>query len=462
MAIRRILIANRGEIAARIIRTCRALDIESVLAVSSADRDSEPARQADRVVCIGPARAADSYLNAPAIVHAAVATGADAIHPGYGFLSERAVLPQLCAAAGLVFIGPTSDQLAAIGDKLRARAEAEAAGIPVVPGGAANSRAEAEALAGKIAAPLLIKAVGGGGGRGLKLVERLTDLPELLDLAAAEAGAAFGDTRIYLERFIDRARHVEVQILGDGAGEVIQLGERDCSVQRRYQKLIEEAPAPGLSEALRNSLLQAAVRFARRLSFRGAGTVEFIVDAQRERFYFLEMNARIQVEHPVTEAVTGTDLFGEQIAIADGCGLRLQQAEVRIMGCAIECRVNAEDYRNGFKPSPGRVRDVTWPTAPGIRVDSHVVPGSGIPPFYDSLMGKIIASGPDRAGALARLRGAIAVTRISGVKSNLGFHGAALDDPEFKAGAVDTGFVDRLYARRPDLSDLGEAGAAHG
>jgi acetyl-CoA carboxylase, biotin carboxylase subunit len=462
MAIRRILIANRGEIAARIIRTCRVLDIESVLAVSVADRDSEPARQADRVVCIGPARAADSYLNAPAIVHAAVATGADAIHPGYGFLSERAVLPQLCAAAGIVFIGPTAEQLAAIGDKLRARAEAEAAGIPVVPGGAANSRAEAEVMAGKIAAPLLIKAVGGGGGRGLKLVERLKDLPELLDLAAAEAGAAFGDARIYLERFIDRARHVEVQILGDGAGGVIQLGERDCSVQRRYQKLIEEAPAPGLSEALRNSLLHAAVRFAQRLSFRGAGTVEFIVDAQRESFYFLEMNARIQVEHPVTEAVTGTDLIGEQIAIADGCGLRLQQGEVRIMGCAIECRVNAEDYRNDFKPSPGRVRDVTWPSAPGIRVDSHVVPGSSIPPFYDSLMGKIIASGPDRAGALARLRGAIAMTRISGVQSNLGFHAAALDDPEFQTGGVDTGFVDRLFARRPDLSDLGEAGAAHG
>ncbi len=462
MSIRRILIANRGEIAARIIRTCRALEIESVLAVSLADRESEPARQADRVVCIGPARAADSYLNAPAIAHAAVATGADAIHPGYGFLSERAVLPQLCTAAGIIFIGPTADQLAAIGDKLRARAEAEAAGIPVVPGGAANSRAETEVLAGRIAPPLLIKAVGGGGGRGLKLVERLTDLPELLDLAAAEAGAAFGDARIYLERFIDRARHVEVQILGDGAGRVIQLGERDCSVQRRYQKLIEETPAPGLSEALRNSLLQAAVRFAQRLSFRGAGTVEFIVDAQRDSFYFLEMNARIQVEHPVTEAVTGMDLIAEQIAIADGSGLRLRQAEVRTTGCAIECRVNAEDYRDDFKPSPGRIRDVSWPAGAGIRVDSHVVPGSSIPPFYDSLMGKIIASGPDRAVALARLRGAIAVTRISGVKSNLGFHSAALDDPEFQTGGVDTGFVDRLYARRPDLSDPGEAGAAYG
>src|SRR5271167_4218360 len=278
MAIRRILIANRGEIAARIIRSCRALDIEAVLAVSAADRESEPARQADRVVCIGAARSADSYLNAAAIVHAAVATGADAIHPGYGFLSERAVLPQLCETAGIVFIGPTADQLATVGDKLRARAAAEAANVPVVPGGAANSQTEAEMVARRISAPLLVKAVGGGGGRGLKLVERLEDLPQLLDLAAAEAGAAFGDARVYLEHYVDRGRHVEVQILGDGAGQVVQLGERDCSVQRRFQKLIEEAPAPGLAAGLRDSLQQAALRFAQRLKFRNAGTVEFIVD----------------------------------------------------------------------------------------------------------------------------------------------------------------------------------------
>jgi acetyl-CoA carboxylase biotin carboxylase subunit len=452
MAIRRILIANRGEIAARIIRTCRTLDIEAVLAVSSADRDSEPARQADRVVCIGPAKAADSYLNAAAIVHAAVATGADAIHPGYGFLSERAVLPQMCAGAGVVFIGATAEQMIAVGDKLRARTEAERADVPVVPGGAASSRAQAEELARKISMPLLVKAVGGGGGRGLKRVERIEDLPQLLDLASAEAGAAFGDARIYLEHYIDGGRHVEVQLLGDGAGGIIHLGERDCSVQRRYQKLIEETPAPGLSAALRNSLHQAAVRFAGRLAYRGAGTVEFIVDAQRETFYFLEMNARIQVEHPVTEAVTGVDLIAEQIAIAEGGGLRLRQSEVRIQGCAIECRVNAEDYRNDFKPSPGCVRDVSWPGGDGIRVDTHVVPGSSIPPYYDSLMGKIIASGPDRTGALARLHGAIAMTHISGVKSNLGFHTAALNDPEFQAGGVDTGFVDRLMARRADLA----------
>jgi acetyl-CoA carboxylase biotin carboxylase subunit len=433
-----------------------------VLAVSAADRDSEPARQADRVVCVGPARSADSYLNAAAIVHAAVATGADAIHPGYGFLSERAILPQLCAKAGVIFIGPTADQIAAIGDKLRARAEAEAANVPVVPGGAANSCEEAQILARKIALPLLVKAVGGGGGRGLKRVARIEDLPEMLELAAAEAGAAFGDARLYLEHYIDGGRHVEVQLLGDGEGGVIQLGERDCSVQRRYQKLIEETPAPGLSAALRDSLQQAAVRFAERLDYRGAGTVEFIVDTRREAFYFLEMNARIQVEHPVTEVVTGIDLIAEQIAIADGSGLRLRQSEIRTLGCAIECRVNAEDYRNEFRPSPGRVRDVSWAGGEGIRVDSHVVPGSSIPPFYDSLMGKIIASGPNRATALARQRNAIAVTRINGVKSNLGFHIAALDDTEFQFGGVDTGFVDRLYARRRDLCDQDEAGASYG
>src|SRR5277367_1336846 len=432
MAIRRILIANRGEIAARIIRSCRALNIEVVLAVSSADRDGEPARQADRVVCIGSAKSADSYLNAAAIVHAAVATGADAIHPGYGFLSERAVLPQLCARAGIVFIGPTAGQIVAVGDKLRARAAAETANVPVVPGGAANSPEEAEAVARKISMPLLVK-----------------------------AGAAFGDVRVYLEHYIGCGRHVEVQVLGDGEGRVIQLGERDCSVQRRYQKLIEETPAPCLSAALRESLQQAAVRFAERIGYLSAGTVEFIVDAQREAFYFLEMNARIQVEHPVTEAVTGIDLIAEQIAIADGGGLRLQ-SEVRNLGCAIECRVNAEDYRNDFRPSPGRVRDVSWPSGEGIRVDTHIVAGSSIPPFYDSLIAKIIAKGRDRASALARLRAAIGATHISGVHSNLGFHRAALDDPEFQAGGVDTGFVARLYARRPDLSEQRTAGAAHG
>ena len=458
MAIRRILIANRGEIAARVIRTCRALGIETVLAVSDEDRDSAPARLADRTVCIGPARPSESYLKVEAIVHAALGTRADAIHPGYGFLSERPALARMCEAEGVVFIGPTAAQIEAVGDKLRARSEAEAAEVPVVPGGAVASMEEAVAAARTLGAPLLVKAVGGGGGRGMKRVDRLEDLPAAMELAAAEAGAAFGDARVYLERFIASGRHVEVQVLGDGKGRVIHLGERDCSVQRRYQKLVEETPAPGLSEALRQSLHAAAVRFAERLSYRGAGTVEFLVDRTRDAFYFLEMNARIQVEHPVTEAVTGVDLVAEQIAIADGAGLRLTQSDIRLHGCAIECRVNAEDPANDFRPSPGTVHEAQWPAGEGIRVDTHIAPGSRVPPFYDSLMGKIIAHGSDRMSALARLRQAIASTRLGGVATNLSFHASVLDHPEFQAGGVDTAFAARVLEGWPVTTERAHHG----
>ena len=449
MALRRILIANRGEIAVRIIRTCRNLNIETVLAASTADLDSVPARLADRTICIGPARPGDSYLKVDTIVHAALATQSDAIHPGYGFLSERAALASLCAAQGVVFIGPTVAQIEAVGDKLRARAEAEAALVPVVPGCAVSTIDEAMRAAHDIGIPLLVKAVGGGGGRGLKRVDRFEDLPSIMELAAAEAGAAFGDARVYLERFIASGRHVEVQILGDGNGRVIHLGERDCSVQRRYQKLVEETPAIGLSKALRDALHSAAVRFAERLSYRGAGTVEFLVDQVRETFYFLEMNARIQVEHPVTEAVTGVDLIAEQIAIAAGDGLRWAQADIQVRGCAIECRVNAEDPANDFRPSPGRVREVAWPCAEGIRVDTYIESGSCVPPFYDSLLAKIIAHAPDRAFALTRMQQAIASTRLAGIHTNLPFHRIALADPEFQVGGFDTGFVTRLLERSP-------------
>jgi acetyl-CoA carboxylase, biotin carboxylase subunit len=446
--IRRILIANRGEIAARIIRTCRQLGIETVLAASEADRDSMPARWADRTVCIGPARAAESYLSAEVILHAALRVQAQAIHPGYGFLSERPALARLCEQHGVIFIGPTAAQLEAVGDKLRARAAAQAAQVPVVPGGAVGSLTEAASLAHQIGAPLLVKAVGGGGGRGMKRIDRLEDLPDALALASAEAGAAFGDARVYLEHFVTRGRHVEVQVLGDGAGRVIHLGERDCSVQRRYQKLIEETPAPGLTEDFRNRIQQAGVRFAEALQYRGAGTVEFLVDAERDACFFLEMNARIQVEHPVTEAVTGVDLIAEQIAIAAGAGLRLTQDVVRPSGWALECRVNAEDPARDFQPSPGRVSEVVWPSGSGIRVDTHIDNGSAIPPFYDSLMAKIIAHGPDRASALERLRAAIASTRVRGVATNLLFHAEVLDDDDFKRGGVDTGFVARLLEQR--------------
>lgn len=448
MAIRRILIANRGEIAVRVIRSCRALGIETVLAASEADLDTLPSRLADRTLCIGPARPSESYLKVETIVQAALGVQADAIHPGYGFLSERAPLAKLCEQEGVTFIGPTSAQIEAVGDKLRARAEAEAAGVPTAPGGPVETLSEAMALGREIGPPLLIKAVGGGGGRGMKRVDRLEDLSQAMDLAAAEAGAAFGDARVYLERFVASGRHVEVQVLGDGAGGVVHLGERDCSVQRRYQKLIEETPAPALSEEFRTRIHDAAVRFASRLSYRSTGTVEFLVDRERDAFYFLEMNARIQVEHPVTEAVTGVDLVAEQIAVADGRGLRLKQEDLRRQGCAIECRINAEDPACDFHPSPGRVEQAVWPSGEGVRVDTHVFSGARIPPFYDSLMAKIIVHGADRASALERLRQAITETRIAGVATNLPFHAAVLADGEFERGGVDTSFLPRFLERR--------------
>ena len=443
MPIRRVLVANRGEIALRVIRSCRRLGLQTVLAVSEADRDSLPSQLADRVVCIGPGRPGDSYLRIDTIVQAALGTGADAVHPGYGFLSERAPFARRCEEAGLVFIGPTATQIDAVGDKLRARAEAEAAGVPVVPGGAVHSLAEATALAARIGMPLLIKAVGGGGGRGMKRVDHQPDLAVAMDMAAAEAGAAFGDARVYLERYVVHGRHVEVQVLGDGQGQVIHLGERDCSVQRRYQKLIEETPAPRLDARLREALLGAAVRFAARLQYRGAGTVEFLVDVDRGEFYFLEMNARIQVEHPVTEQVTGLDLVAAQIRIAEGGGLPLVQSALRLEGFAIECRINAEDPARDFMPSPGRVSRAEWPQGEGIRVDTHIAAGSRVPPYYDSLLGKIIAHGTSREEARLRLSTALGCTRIEGVSTNLAFQATLLADAEFVRGGVDTGFLAR-------------------
>jgi acetyl-CoA carboxylase, biotin carboxylase subunit len=460
MQIRRILIANRGEIAVRIIRTCRELGIETVLAVSEADRDSLPATLADRAICIGPARSSESYLKAETIVQAALGTKADAIHPGYGFLSERPALARLCEAHAVIFIGPTAAQIESVADKLRARAEAVRAGVPVVPGATVTSVGEAMAAGREIGMPLLVKAASGGGGRGMKRVDRLEELPHAMELAGAEAQAAFGDGRVFLERFIAPARHIEVQVLGDGCGRVNHLRERDCSVQRRYQKLVEESPAGGLSDDCRQRLHEAAVRFAERLSYRGAGTVEFLVEPQAGSFYFLEMNARIQVEHPVTEAVTGYDLIAEQIAIASGAGLRFAQSDVRSEGCAIECRINAEDPDDNFAPCPGIAREAIWPGGDGIRVDTHIVPGSRIPPFYDSLLGKIIAHGPDRKSALQRLRSAIAAVRIVGVKTNLSFHAALLTNPEFQAGSVDTGFVERLLALEPARAGVGQPASA--
>ena len=447
MAIQRIFVANRGEIAVRILRTCRTLGIETVLGVSEADRESLGARMADRVLCLGPAQPAQSYLRVDTVVQAALGSECDAIHPGYGFLSERADLARLCEAEGVIFIGPTADQIEAVGDKLRARAAAEAAGVPVIPGGSAGSPEDARLLADTIGMPLLVKAAGGGGGRGMKLVEQAEELAATMDMASAEAEAAFGDARVYLERYVRSGRHIEVQVLGDGEGRVIHLGERDCSVQRRYQKLVEETPAPHLPPATRAAMHEAAVRFAARLSYRGAGTVEFLYDVPRDAFYFLEMNARIQVEHPVTEKVTGIDLVAEQIAIADGRGLGVPQADVMCDGAAIECRINAEDPDRDFAPSPGTVSEAHWPQGEGIRVDTHVVDGARIPPFYDSMIAKVIAHGADRAAALTRLRTALTEVRIAGVTTNLAFQQAVLADPDFAAGGVDTGFLARFLDR---------------
>jgi acetyl-CoA carboxylase biotin carboxylase subunit len=458
MAIRRMLIANRGEIALRVIRTCKTLGIETVLAASKADLDSLPARFANRTVCIGPARPADSYLRVDTIVQAALGVKADAIHPGYGFLSERSVLARLCEQEGLIFVGPTAAQIEAVGDKLRARAEAEAAGVPTAPGGAVETVREAMVLGREVGMPLLIKAVGGGGGRGMKRVDRLADIASAMEIAGAEAGSAFGDARVYLERFVERGRHVEVQILGDGNGRVVELGERDCSVQRRFQKLIEETPAPNLSPDLRARIHASAVLFAERLSYRSAGTVEFLVDLERDAFYFLEMNARIQVEHPITEEVTGIDLVAEQIAIAEGRGLRLKQSDVRSHGCAIECRINAEDPARDFHPSPGTVRAAVWPSGEGVRVDTHVASGSRIPPYYDSLMAKIIVHAADRPAALERMRHALAGTRIEGVATNCAFQLKVLGDREFQEGGVDTGFLPRFLERQR----AGQEVRAHG
>ncbi|HMO46089.1 MAG TPA: biotin carboxylase N-terminal domain-containing protein [Rubrivivax sp.] len=444
--IRRILIANRGEIAVRVIRTCDRLGIETVLAASEADLDSMAARLAGRTVCIGPARSVDSYLEVDAVIRAAVAGGADAIHPGYGFLSENQQLARAAAAAGLVFIGPTSEQLDAVGDKLKARHHALAAGLPVVPGGEISEPGQAAALAAEVGWPVLVKAVGGGGGRGMKQVHEPAQLQATIELAMAEAQAAFGDPRVYLERYVAAGRHVEVQVLGDGQ-RAIHLGTRDCSVQRRYQKLVEEAPAPLLSDRLREQMHAAAVAFAEHLQYRGLGTVELLVDCERDTFYFLEMNARIQVEHPVTEAITGLDLVAEQILVAEGRPLALRQQDVTFAGHAIECRINAEDWANDFRPSPGVVTELVLPAQPWVRIDTHMQPAASVPPYYDSLMGKLIVHGRDRDEAVARMRDALALCRIEGVVANLPMHRRIMADAAFSAGGITTAWFPRFLER---------------
>jgi acetyl-CoA carboxylase biotin carboxylase subunit len=449
--IRRLLIANRGEITARVVRTCARLGIESVLAASDADLDALPARLADRTVRLGPSPASASYLDPAAVLRAARSVAADAVHPGYGFLSENPALARACAENGIIFVGPTAESLDAVGDKLRARSHALDAGLPVVPGGEAADLTGAQQVAAEVGYPLLVKAVGGGGGRGMKLVDSADELPHTLDLAVSEAAAAFGDPRVYLERFVASGRHVEVQVLGDGT-RAVALGDRDCSVQRRYQKLFEEAPAPLLSDRIRAEMAAAALALATHLRYRGLGTVEMLYDRERDAFYFLEMNARIQVEHPVTEMIAGVDLVAEQLAVAEGLPLRVRQEDVTLTGHAVECRINAEDWTHDFRPSPGRIERVVLPVGDGIRVDTHVQGGSVVPPYYDSLLAKLIVHGVDRADALARTRAALDLMRIDGVTTTVPVHQALLADPEFAAGGVDTAFFERfLRSRQPDI-----------
>ena len=440
---KKILVANRGEIAVRVMRTCRDMDIKSVAVYSEADATALHARYADEAYCIGPAPAAESYLNASKIIETALACGADAIHPGYGFLSEQADFARACAHAGIVFIGPSPETLRVLGDKVQARVIAERAGAPSVPGSDGRvSPIEALDLAPKIGFPLLIKAAAGGGGKGIRRVETGVDLESSLRVAAAEALASFNDDGLYLERYLDPVRHIEVQVLADMHGHIVHLGERECSVQRRSQKVLEESPSVAVDAVTRQRLGEAAIAIARESGYVNAGTVEFLMDKDGD-FYFIEANARLQVEHPVTEMVTGLDLVQEQILIAAGEALTFEQADIELRGWAIECRITAEDASSGFMPSLGRISHVSEPSGPGVRVDSSLFAGMEVGPHYDSLVSKLCVWGADRAQALARLRRAIDEYQVSGVKTTLPFHRDLISHPAFIAGDLETRFLDR-------------------
>jgi acetyl-CoA carboxylase, biotin carboxylase subunit len=442
-SLRRVLVANRGEIAVRIIRACFDEGIEAVLAVSEADRDSLGAQLADRTIRIGPAVASESYLDIQRLVTAATMSGCDALHPGYGFVSERPELAQACTEAGIAFVGPSAEAMRTAGDKLTARAAARELGISTGEGSKlVASESALREVAERIGFPLLLKAAAGGGGRGMRLLQSDRQLAGAFAAASSEAQQAFGDGRLFAERFVARARHVEVQVLADHAGNVIELGDRDCSVQRRYQKLIEEAPAPGLPERLQREMRSAATKLIGSLGYVGAATCEFLVDVERQRYGFLEINARLQVEHPVTEMVTGIDIVREQLRIAGGEPLSLEQDAVRIHGHAIEARVNAEDPQRGFAPSPGRLTRWAAPVGTYVRVDTACFAGATIPPNYDSLLAKVIARGDDRAQALARLGHALDHLRVDGVPTTAAFARDVLADPDFARGEVHTRWLE--------------------
>ncbi len=445
MSFSKILIANRGEIALRIIRTCEELGIATVAVHSTVDKHALHVQLADEAVCIGEAPSSKSYLNIPNIIAAALTRNASAIHPGYGFLAENAKFAEICADHQITFIGPTPEAMLAMGDKSTAKATMQRVGVPTVPGsdGLVLEDQDALEIADRIGYPVMIKATAGGGGRGMRLVRDPADLLKLFSAAQGEAEAAFGNPGLYLEKFIERPRHIEFQILADSYGNVVHLGERDCSIQRRHQKLLEEAPSPALDPVLREKMGQAAVRAAQSINYVGAGTVEFLLDAHGN-YYFMEMNTRIQVEHPVTEVVTGLDLIAEQIRVAQGERLSFVQDDIRLRGHAIECRINAEDPAHNFRPHPGRINGYLPPGGNGVRMDSHVYTDYEIPPYYDSLIGKLIVWGPDRPTAIRRMRRALRECAITGLPTTISFHQKVLENPQFIEGNVFTDFVDKI------------------
>jgi len=446
----KVLIANRGEIALRIMRACHTLGIKTVAVHSTVDRNLKHVGMADESVCIGGAPAAESYLNIPAIIAAAEVTDAQAIHPGYGFLSENADFCERVERSGFIFIGPSADVIRMMGDKVEAIRAMQAAGVPCVPGSGrplGDDARENAAIAKEIGYPVIIKAAGGGGGRGMRVVHTEAALANAIQTTKAEAKAAFGNADVYMEKFLENPRHIEIQVLADGYGNAIHLGERDCSMQRRHQKVVEEAPAPGLTAAEREAIGQVCVEACRRIGYRGAGTFEFLY--QDGRFYFIEMNTRIQVEHPVTEMVTGVDLVAEQLRIAAGERLRIRQEDVVLRGHAIECRINAEDP-DTFLPSPGVVTRFHPPGGPGVRLDSHIYDGYRVPPNYDSMIGKLIVHGPDREIAIARMRVALAELVIEGIKTNIPLQQRIMADPGFRQGGQNIHYLEKRINERRD------------
>ncbi len=444
MSVSRVLVANRGEIAVRVIRACQALGIETVAVFSEADRHSMGPQIADRAVCIGPPRSADSYLRVGALIETALGTGCDALHPGYGFLAESPALAEACVENSIQFVGPRAESIRLMGNKLEAREAVKAYGVPLVPGSPrVRSAQEAASVAAEIGFPVLFKAAAGGGGRGIKIVHESDQLQSTFETAAAESLAAFGDDSLYMERFVGNGRHIEVQVLGDRFGNVVHLGERDCSVQRRYQKIIEEAPAHAVSEALREEIRETAATAARRIGYESAGTVEFMLDQDANKFYFLEMNTRIQVEHPVTEMITGVDLVQEQLRIASGNPLPFTQTDVRFFGHSIECRITAESALRNFQPSPGLLTEWAPPTGPGLRIDTHCYPGYVVPPFYDSMIAKLITRGASRAEAIQRMKDALMDFRVEGIETNIPFLAWLMDEQDYLEGRLNTRWLEQ-------------------